>query len=75
VKCGLGQRLGHFVVSLFGRSTLGLSYSIFLVDCLISPAFPSNTARAGVLYPLVSGLADVGGAKPDDPARRKLGAI
>ena len=74
VKCGLGQRLGHFVVSLFGRSTLGLSYSIFLVDCVISPAFPSNTARAGVLYPLVSGLADVGGAKPDDPARRKLGA-
>lgn len=74
VKCGLGQRLGHFVVSVFGRSTLGLSYSIFLVDCVISPAFPSNTARAGVLYPLVSGLADVGGATPDNPARRRLGA-
>src|SRR5262249_9761533 len=24
VKCGLGERLGHLVVSLFGRSTLGL---------------------------------------------------
>ena len=31
-KCGLGQRLGHLVVSWFGRSTLGLSDSIFLVD-------------------------------------------
>jgi DASS family divalent anion:Na+ symporter len=74
VKCGLGQRLGHLVVSKFGRSTLGLSYSIFLVDGLIAPAFPSNTARSGVLYPLVVGLAEAGGATPDNPARRRLGA-
>ena len=73
VKCGLGQRLGHFVVSLFGRSTLGLSYSIFLVDGLIAPAFPSNTARGGVLYPLVVGLAEAGGATPGNPSRRRLG--
>ena len=53
VKCGLGERLGHLVVSVFGRSTLGLGYSIFLVDGVIAPAFPSNTARSGVLYPLV----------------------
>ena len=48
VKCGLGARIGHLTVSLFGRSTLGLAYSIFLVDGLIAPAFPSNTARSGV---------------------------
>ena len=74
VKCGLGQRLGHLVVSLFGRSTLGLSYSIFLVDGIIAPAFPSNTARGGVLYPLVVGLAEAGGATPGNASRRKLGA-
>jgi DASS family divalent anion:Na+ symporter len=73
VKCGLGQRLGHLVVSWFGRSTLGLSYSIFVVDGLIAPAFPSNTARGGVLYPLVVGLAEAGGASPDNPDRRRLG--
>jgi len=73
VKCGLGQRLGHFVVSLFGRSTLGLSYSIFLVDAIIAPAFPSNTARGGVLYPLVVGLAEAGGATPENASRRRLG--
>jgi len=73
VKCGLGQRLGHLVVSLFGRSTLGLSYSIFLVDGIIAPAFPSNTARGGVLYPLVVGLAEAGGATPGNAGRRKLG--
>jgi DASS family divalent anion:Na+ symporter len=43
------------------------------VDGLIAPAFPSNTARGGVLYPLVVGLAEVGGASPDNPERRKLG--
>lgn len=74
VKCGLGQRLGHAVVALFGRSTLGLSCSIFLVDGVIAPAFPSNTARGGVLYPLVVGLAEAGGASPDKPDRRRLGA-
>jgi DASS family divalent anion:Na+ symporter len=75
VKCGLGQRLGHLAVSWFGRSTLGLSYSIFLVDGVIAPAFPSNTARAGVLYPLVTGLAEAGGAAPDRPDRKRLGAF
>src|SRR6186713_1702577 len=38
IKSGLGQRIGYLVVRLFGRSTLGLSYSIFLVDGLIAPA-------------------------------------
>ncbi len=75
VKCGLGQRIGYVVVSLFGRSTLGLAYSLFLVDAVIAPAFPSNTARSGVLYPLAFSLAETAGAKPDDPSRRRVGAF
>src|SRR5215831_19230782 len=58
VKSGLSRRAGFWVVSRFGRSTLGLSYSIFLLDAVIAPAFPSNTARSGVLYPLAFSLAD-----------------
>jgi DASS family divalent anion:Na+ symporter len=73
VKCGLGQRLGYRAISWFGRSTLGLSYSIFAVDALISPAFPSNTARSGVLFPLVSSMAEAAGATPDREDRRRLG--
>ena len=75
VKCGLGERLGHLVVSLFGRSTLGLGYSIFLVDGVIAPAFPSNTARSGVLYPLVLSVAEAAGASLDRPDRRRLGSF
>ena len=73
VNCGLGTRIGHALVALFGRSTLGLSYSIFLVDAVIAPAFPSNTARSGVLYPLAVSLLETAGAKPGDPTRQRLG--
>ena len=73
VKCGLGERLGHLVVSVFGRSTLGLGYSIFVVDGLIAPAFPSNTARSGVLYPLALSVAEAAGARPGLAGQERLG--
>jgi len=74
VKSGLGQRLSLIAVSLFGRSARGLAYSIVLTDALIAPAFPSNTARAGVLYPVVLSVAHGAGSYPEDPARRRLGS-
>jgi divalent anion:Na+ symporter, DASS family len=73
VTSGLGERIGHMVVQMFGRSTLGLSYSIFVVDGLIAPAFPSNTARSGVLYPLAVSLAKASGVTPGNPQRARLG--
>jgi DASS family divalent anion:Na+ symporter len=74
VKCGLGERLGYVVVSFFGKSTLGLGYSVFLLDAVIAPAFPSNTARGGVLYPIVFSLARGGGSQPDEATRKRMGA-
>ena len=74
-NAGSAPGSGHVVVSLFGRSTLGLSYSIFLVDGLIAPAFPSNTARSGVLYPLAFSLASASGATAADGSRRRVGAF
>jgi DASS family divalent anion:Na+ symporter len=73
VKSGLGRRISLLVVSLFGRSTLGLGYSIFITDAAIAPAFPSNTARGGVLFPIVLALSQHGGSKPDDQSTRRLG--
>jgi divalent anion:Na+ symporter, DASS family len=72
VKCGLGERLGHRAISLFGRSTLGLSYSIFAVDAVIAPAFPSNTARSGVLFPLALSVAEAAGVRPGREDRQRL---
>jgi DASS family divalent anion:Na+ symporter len=73
VKSGLGRRISLFMVGLFGHSSLGLAYSIVLTDALIAPAFPSNTARGGVLYPIVLSVAQGSGSRPDDPDRRRLG--
>jgi DASS family divalent anion:Na+ symporter len=73
VKSGLGRRISLFMVSRFGGSSLGLAYSIVLTDAAIAPAFPSNTARGGVLFPIVLSVAQGSGSKPDDPEGRRLG--
>ncbi len=73
VKSGLGRRISLFMVSIFGRSSLGLAYSIILTDAAIAPAFPSNTARGGVLFPIVLSVAQGSGSRPDDPKGRRLG--
>jgi len=75
VKSGLGTRLGYLVVSLFGRSTLGLGYSVFILDAVIAPAFPSNTARSGVLYPIIYSLAQANGSRPEDGTRKRMGSF
>ena len=73
VKSGLGRRISLLVVSAFGRSALGLGYSIFLTDALIAPAFPSNTSRGGVLYPIILSLAQSAGSRPEDADSRRMG--
>src|SRR6516164_7611063 len=73
VKSGLGTRISLFMVSRFGGSSLGLAYSVVLTDAAIAPAFPSNTARGGVLYPIVLSVAQGAGSRPDDSEGRRLG--
>ena len=73
VKSGLGRRISLFMVSHFGGSSLGLAYSIVLTDAAIAPAFPSNTARGGVLFPIVLSVSKGAGSNPDDPEGRRLG--
>ena len=73
VKSGLGRRISLFMVGRFGRSSLGLAYSVILTDAVIAPAFPSATARGGVLFPIVLSVAEGAGSRPQDPERRRLG--
>jgi divalent anion:Na+ symporter, DASS family len=74
VKSGLGRRISLYMVGRFGRSSLGLAYSIVLTDAAIAPAFPSNTARGGVLYPIVLAVSQGAGSRPNDAQGRRLGA-
>jgi DASS family divalent anion:Na+ symporter len=73
VKSGLGRRISLFMVSRFGGSSLGLAYSIVVTDAAMGPAFPSNTARGGVLFPIVLSVAKGAGSHPEDEVGRRLG--
>ena len=74
IKSGLGKRIALLIIKKFGKSSLGLGYSIIAADMFIAPAFPSNTARSGVLYPIVQALSADSGSKVNDGTRKKLGA-
>lgn len=73
-KSGLGKRLSLHIIRHFGHSTLGLGYSVVATDILIAPAFPSNTARSGVLYPIIYGLAHDCGSKVGDNTQHRAGS-
>ncbi|APD06865.1 dicarboxylate transporter 1, chloroplastic [Flavobacteriaceae bacterium UJ101] len=73
VKTGLGKRIAMNIIKRFGKSSLGLGYSLVITDMLIAPAFPSNTARSGVLYPITLALSSDSGSKVEDGTRKKLG--
>jgi DASS family divalent anion:Na+ symporter len=68
IKTGLGARIAYMLVSSFGRSTLGLSYSLVATDLVLSPATPSNTARAaGVVFPILQSISSI--ALGNDPVK------
>jgi divalent anion:Na+ symporter, DASS family len=68
---GLGRRIAFHFIRAFGKKTLGLAYAIEASDLVLSPATPSNTARAGgILYPIVRSLCGTFGSEPGDSARK-----
>jgi len=75
IKSGLGKRIAFLIIKKFGKSSLGLAYSIIAADMFISPAFPSNTARSGVLFPIVNALSMDSGSRTTDGTRKKLGSF
>ncbi len=76
IKTGLGERIAYLFVRRFGRKTLGLSYSLLAADLVLSPAIPSNTARAGgIIFPIIRSLSETFGSRPGDGTERKMGAF
>jgi len=75
IKTGLGNRIAYYVVSLFGSTTLGLTYSLVFAEALLAPAIPSLAARAGGIFlPLAKALCVACGSKPEDKTEKKMGA-
>jgi len=75
IRTGLGRRVAYTFIRAFGRKTLGLAYAIVASELVLSPATPSNTARAGgIIYPIVRSLSSTFGSEPGETAR-KIGAF
>jgi DASS family divalent anion:Na+ symporter len=74
IKTGLGRRIAYCLMKKFGDSTLKVGYALILTDLIVSPATPSNTARAGgILFPIVRSLCTAFKSEPG-PSARRIGA-
>ncbi|KII64533.1 Inner membrane protein YbhI [Thelohanellus kitauei] len=68
VTTGLGKRLAYWFILKFGGTTLRLGYVTALLDLMLSPATPSNTARA--VFPIINSIALVLGSTPKESPRQ-----
>ena len=74
LKTGLGTRIGYLFLSLFGKSTVGVAYSLALCDLLIAPVTPSNTARGGaIVHPIMKAIATSFDSNPEKGTQNKIG--
>ena len=70
-KTGLGHRIAYYLVRAFGSTTLRLGYVTAFLDLILSPATPSNTARAaGIVYPINLSIAEAVGSYPGETAKK-----
>jgi len=70
IKTGIAYKL----MSLLGKSTLGMAYGIVFTDWILGCAIPSVTARAGgIIYPVVTSLSEAFGSSASKNPR-KMGA-
>ncbi|KAL6780252.1 OMT1 [Auxenochlorella protothecoides x Auxenochlorella symbiontica] len=75
IRSGLGARIAYSIVSVFGKTTLGLTYSLTLAEALLAPAIPSVAARAGGLFlPLAKALCLACGSDPANGTEGKMGS-
>ena len=57
--------MAYAIVAAFGKTTLGLAYSLVFAEALLAPAIPSVAARAGgIFFPLVKALCLACGSDP-----------
>jgi DASS family divalent anion:Na+ symporter len=75
-RTGLGLRIAYHFLRLLGRRTLGLAYGLVATDLMLSPAIPSNTARAGgVVFPILRSLGLTLGSDVSLGTERRVSAF
>ena len=74
IKTGLGARIGYYFISLWGRRTIGVSYSLAVAELLLAPITPSNTARGGaIIHPIMRSIANSYDSDPEKGTQKRIG--
>lgn len=68
---GLSRRIALLFVRLFGRTSLGVSYSLVMSDVTLAAGIPSITARSGgIILPIARSIAELYESTPGPTAKR-----
>lgn len=74
IKTGLGRRIAYYFISIFGKKTIGVAYSLAAAELMIAPITPSNTARGGgIIHPIMNSIAHSFHSTPEDGTQNKMG--
>lgn len=74
IKTGLGSRIAYYFISVFGKKTLGIGYSLAAAELMIAPITPSNTARGGgIIHPIMRSIAISFHSTPEEGTQNKIG--
>ncbi len=74
IKTGLGERIGYYFISLFGKKTLGIGYALAFTEVVLAPITPSNTARGGgIIHPIMKSIAYSFDSNPEKGTEGKIG--
>lgn len=74
IKSGLGARIGYYFISLWGRRTIGIAYALALLELVLAPVTPSNTARGGaIVHPIMRAIAGSYDSDPDKGTEKRMG--
>ncbi|MFN7038992.1 MAG: DASS family sodium-coupled anion symporter [Alphaproteobacteria bacterium] len=59
IKTNLGQRIAYYLITKFGKNSIGLAYSLIFTEFVLAPMIPSTSARGGgIIYPIAQSLAN-----------------
>lgn len=74
LKTGLGARVGYLFIRLWGKRTLGVAYSLAVVELILAPITPSNTARGGgIIHPIMKSIASSYDSDPEKGTEKRMG--
>lgn len=69
----LGLRVAYFLIERLGRTSLSLGYAAAASNLVLSPFVPSDTARGGIVAPILRNVAQVLDSEPG-PTAQRIGA-